>query len=221
MSDKKTRKVSGSVIASMKQANWLRTDRYALFAGFAGVYSIDNVVELASGTATVDNNFRVQCTGAKKVTIPGSVLANARLISTAINGKSIDKADDVYYSDDIQDVLNQSQPYHEAEDMNGEGYEFPEELEIVGAVVNKFEDHPYIPLRKYLNYSTCLKYHQKDTKNDKAYLTREIFSAILALEGEARPKDLPADAKTMQLPESTDVTDMKHWSFTLLIKKVK
>lgn len=221
---KQRRTLSSMVIAAMKAAGWLRNDAYALREGFTGKYTIDDVVASKTRNAEDDNNFSVQVTGLiGKQTIPGSVIANARILAKSeITAEAIAGADHVYYADKIADLLAGSQPFHQAQGFGDDDYEFPENFKIVGASVQKdpVEDHPRMPLRKYKNYSEVLRHHQAIVADETAFITRELFNEYLAVEGEGRPKGVPASVTKMTLLDSVKPEDMMHWSFTLLLADV-
>ena len=221
----KSRLLSGAVIDAMRASGWLRSSGYALKAGFDGTYVIEDVKETKTRTSKEFNNFMVHCGhGTGKVVIPGSILANARIISSstisADDKAKASKDAPIFFADGIEDVIDSSVLFNEDQDFGSDGYKFPEGFKIVGAVVTKIDgtDTPSMPLRKYKNYNKVLSHHRKIEEAKEAFITRDLFADYLEEGNIPGVKDTDT---TLELLSTVDPADMKHWNFTLLITDLK
>ena len=220
----KTRILSAVIIAAMRDAGWLRNDGYRLKEGFNKVLTIEDVKESKTRGAKENNNFRIIGeTEDGPVTIPGGILANARLLpaDTVIEDDGVKPG--VWYRDELEGVLVSSQVFNEAKGMDGGDFEFPEKIEIVGAMVDEdpdVKDSPRFPLRSFKHYNTVLRHHRKLVGDDTAFMTRDEFKAYIEA-SEDRPKGVPESYTELELVDSIDKDDMRNWQFTLLIKDVK
>ena len=220
----KTRILSAAIIAAMRDAGWLRNDGYRLKDGFNKVLTIEDVKASKTRGAKQDNNFRIiGTTEDGHVTIPGAIIANARLLPDSVNIKLDSVKPGVWYRENIEEALAASQVFNEAKDMNDEDYEFPEQLEIVGAMVDEdpdIEGFPRFPLRSFKHYNTVLRHHRKLVGDDSEFMTRDEFKGYIEA-SEDRPKGVPASYTKLELVDSIDKEDMRNWQFTLLVKDVK
>ena len=209
------RTISSAVIDAMRASGWLRSDGYSLKEGFTGVYTIEDVVETKTRASKELNNFTLHCNGAgRKIIMPGSILANSRIVSSAdFTAKSVKDATDVFFSEEVEEVIADSVIFNEGEQMD-EDYVFPASFKIVGAVVNKNEDtdKPTMPLRKYKHYNQVLRHHRKVTEDKDAFITKDLFKEYLEGGEVAGVTD-----SELSVVSSVNEDDMKHWNFTLLV----
>jgi len=229
MSENK-RFLSGAVIAAMMQAGWLRSGGFRLFDGFNKELEIAQVKETKTRDAESNNNFRILGKiGDKSVSIPGSILANALLVPDEMATKLKDKTDKfykdksgVFNADDVVEFTAGAPVWNEAQGMNDQGYEFPEKVEIVGAIVNEdpdIDESPRMPLRNFKYYNTVRRFHLQETGDDEAFLTRDEFKEYIT-RTDNRPPGVPAEYTKLELLESIDKDDMRNWSFTLVVADV-
>jgi hypothetical protein len=207
----------------MRAAGWLRTDGFRLTEGFAGTFDVKDVKETKTRDSNVENNFRVVVGNdtVKSISIPGSIIANARLLPKAeIEGTHVAGAENVFMRDEIADVLNQSQIWHEAKGVADEDFEFPEKITIVGAMVDEdpdVEGSPRFPLRSFKHYNAVLKHHRELMGDETAFLTRDEFKEYITLTGDDRPAGVPESYTALELNESIKPGEMRNWQFTLLL----
>ena len=214
------RTLSGAVIDAMRSAGWLRSDGYSLKDGFTGIHQVSDVVETKTRTSTELNNFMVHCK-AENFTgvIPGSVIANARIIEDANelkNATPVDGVKSIFFSENIEGVMNSSVVFNESERMGDAGYVLPESFNIVGAVVTKNADTdmPTMPLRKYKGHQAVLRHHRALIEDANGFITKDLFKEYLA-EGVKGVKE-----RELTLLDSIDEKDSKHWNFTLLLADI-
>ena len=216
------RTLSGLVIAAMRAAGWLRNDGYRLKDGFNKILTINEVKESKTRGAKEMNNFRIMGTTEDgPVSLPGSIIANARLVAdTNIEAGAV--VEGVWYREAIADVMQGSQVFNEAKGMDEDDFEFPEKLQIVGAVVDEdpdVEGSPRFPLRSFKYYNQVLRHHRKITGEDDAFMTRDEFKGYIEAETD-RPKGVPESYKELELLDSIKKNDMRNWQFTLLLADV-
>lgn len=214
------RTLSGAVIDAMRSAGWLRSDGYSLKEGFTGVHQVTDVVETKTRNATALNNFMVHCKAENfSGVIPGSVIANARIIESVDELKDatpVDGVKSIFFSESIEGVMNSSVIFNEAEQLGESGYILPESFTVVGAVVTKNEDSgmPTMPLRKYKGHQAVLRHHRTVTEDPDGFITKDLFKEYLE-EGIKGVKE-----RELTLLDSIDESDSKHWNFTLLLADV-
>jgi hypothetical protein len=221
----KTNQLDATLVKTMRKNGLLRTEGFGLFDGFIGEYEIRNIRPFKSRSASDDDdvdNFAVDVKTpiGGSASISGFQISNARLLKGDFDGKTINEdAKGIYFQDEVSDKLQDSVLFNSQYD-DDEGFNFPNKLEVVGAVVIKDEDSgkPAIPLRRYKHYSQVLRHHRKVTQEPNAFLTRDDFKSYLKMSGDNRPVGLPEDYKKPELANSVKADDMSNWTFTLLVK---
>jgi hypothetical protein len=215
-----SRKLDGSLVASMREAGQFRTEGFRLHADFVGEYSIDAIVPYI--TRNKQESYRMDCKSKSGVhSISGFMVNNCYVLpkNVELKAETVSSSDaGVFYYDGIEGEIRQCvRMNHYMEDSKD--FEFPEKLEILGAVVSKDQSgkHPYVPLSRYPMHSLLLKHHQK-LFPEATFVTRDEIEAYIKAEGDARPNGLPKGFK-FELPNhEKSCMESKNWTPTLIVR---
>ncbi len=223
MATKKNEKliVSAEILGSMRDKKQFRIAGYRLHKGFAGQYKSTGVVPTEYGTDK-DQSFRLSCTSdSGNHSISGFHMVNAYVVPKKVEmpDKGVKEGiGNIYYFDQLQDVLMQSQRLHVLTKTDTD-FTLPVKFEILGAAVGKDAegDHPYIPLSRYPFYKVLLAHHQKSSP-DSTYIDRDTINYLLGLEGEERPA-IPEGYEFKLINHDEAIWRMANWSPTLIIRQ--
>jgi hypothetical protein len=212
--------LAASVIQAMKDRKMLRTDGFSLHAGFTGSYQVNRVEATASKSEGSDDNFRLHTSSSTgSHSLPGFMIVNAFIVpkNVAMPTEFV-KSDrpNCFFYEQSSDLIRQCTRMHQA--FGQDGFDFPDSLEIVGAMVQKDSsgEHPYVPLRRYPFYSTLLSFH-KTKVADATYIDRETISMYLADQSAGRV-NVPKDFQFKLRNHAIEVWEYRNWNPTLFIR---
>ena len=219
--------VSGATLNA--QSDSFRTAFFVLKDGFSGPFKDIDVKEITrteNGAKKVIGHKIIGANKNGKSSIHGALIANSFIVSDE-EWKEISKLSLVkdgfpgaFWYDDVSAVATHTyeELYSRGEDGNYSGYEYPEQLEILGAAVFESQEggFPQVPLFMYPGYKILRAHHRKILGDDTARLGYWDAVAYCELKGADRPKGLKAGFK-FEVANAIKNNPRK-WTFRLIIK---
>ena len=221
------RTVSGATLNT--QSDSFRTAFFVLKEGFNSPFADIKSHEITRTENGVKKVIANKITGINKTgksSIHGALLANSFIVSdeewSKISKLGLVKKDfpGVFWYDDVAAIATSlyEEVYPKDDDGKYLDYEYPEQLEILGAAVFEAQEggFPQVPLFLYPNFKILRAYHRKILGDDTARLKYWDAVAYCELKGADRPKGLKAGFK-FEVANAIKNNPRK-WTFRLIIK---